>query len=62
MNATITLPSGKELEIVRGEGGVEKLFTSTTGELVVVYSDRVAKFGNYPYVITQDRKKAEEPA
>lgn len=60
MNATITLPNGKEIELVKGQDGVEKIFPSDQGELVVVYAERVVKFGNYPYVITQPRKATAE--
>jgi len=60
MNATISLPNGKELDITKGKAGVEKLFVDDTGSLVVVYDDKVLKFGNTPFVLEYGRKDKEE--
>jgi len=61
MTISLTLPNGKELLFTKGEGGVEKLFVTEIGEVVVVTSNLVTKFGNVPFVCeypTKEEKKA----
>lgn len=59
MLAQVILPSGKELEFVKGEKGVKKLFVSY-GSLVVVCEDKVLKFSCIPFTLEFERKGKDE--
>lgn len=56
MQATVSLANGKELDLEVGTKGVTKLFVAD-GCLVVVYGDKILKFGNTPFVLEYARKK-----
>lgn len=57
MEATITLPNGKELSITKKDAS--NIFVNEKGCLVVVYKDRVINFGNMPFTLEYDRKEAD---
>jgi len=59
MTISITLPNGKELLFTKGEKGVEKLFITDMGEVVVVTGKTVTKFGNCVYVAEYATKDIE---
>jgi len=57
MEATITLPDGKELIYRKGEKGVDKMFLSKeTGALVIVTKDETLSFINYPIAISYQKE------
>jgi len=60
MTISITLPDGKNLLFTKGEKGVEKLFITNLGEVVVVSSTSITKFGNCTYVAEYDKKTEKD--
>jgi len=56
MTIVITLPNGKELTFSKGSKGVDKLFVTNLGEVVVVTGKTITKFGGCAYVCEFEKK------
>jgi len=60
MTISVTLPDGKNLLFTKGEKGVEKLFITDLGEVVVISATSITKFGNCQYIAEYDKKEEKE--